>query len=60
MLSEVKRLAPQKDVKLKIYAPPERKVSESIPLLDILTDRVGLVAVLNVDRWQYSGRLEYF
>ena len=26
VLSEVKRLAPQKDVKLKIYAPPERKV----------------------------------
>ncbi|KAI5449450.1 centractin- actin- protein of the dynactin complex [Naganishia albida] len=27
VLSEVKRLAPQKDVKLKIYAPPERKYS---------------------------------
>lgn len=27
VLAEVKRLAPQKDVKLKIYAPPERKVS---------------------------------
>ncbi|KAJ9107235.1 hypothetical protein QFC20_003770 [Naganishia adeliensis] len=27
VLSDVKRLAPQKDVKLKIYAPPERKYS---------------------------------
>lgn len=37
VLSEVKRLAPQKDVKLKIYAPPERKVS-SIGTVEMYPD----------------------
>jgi centractin len=41
LLSEVKKLA-LKDVKLKIYAPPERKVGLSI--LD-----KGLIAVFDMD-----------
>lgn len=57
-LSEVKRLAPQKDVKLKIYAPPERKVrlmddSRRLPYSS------QLFAVLDVDWRQYSGGSEH-
>lgn len=54
LLSEVKKLA-LKDVKLKIYAPPERKVRVFGNTTLSWTDR----AVFDVDRGQYLGGPEY-
>jgi hypothetical protein len=54
-LTEVKKLA-LKDVKLKIYAPPERKViHSSTRIVVIADDRV----VLHLDRRKYSGWIEH-
>ena len=55
LLSEVKKLA-LKDVKLKIYAPPERKVSSSRRVRGSRAD----VLVFDLDWRKYLGGIEYF
>jgi len=55
LLSEVKKLA-LKDVKLKIYAPPERKVGYAPTNERTVTNEV----VFNLDRWKYLSGIEYF
>lgn len=66
LLSEVKKLA-LKDVKLKIYAPPERKV-RYLALTFEMTQRdasawvlmlVLICVVLDLDRWQYPSWTEH-
>jgi hypothetical protein len=51
LLNEVKKLA-LKDVKLKIYAPPERKVSWMIGK----SHGADVRAVFNLDWWKYPSR----
>lgn len=57
LLSEVKKLA-LKDVKLKIYAPPERKVSAS--RIDHHGASLADWTVLHMDWWKYLGWSEHF
>jgi hypothetical protein len=59
VLSEVKRLAPQKDVKLKIYAPPERKVRLVDDSKRTRYSSHLFVVVLDMDWRQYSGGSEH-